>query len=188
MDTSIIAALISGFIALLGLIASFVISRSQIKLQSEEIALKQQEFSTATKRLESELEMLRQTQFVEILRKRIEVYPRLWSTVLKYTINWSIEKKDRDYLWAKSFLLDLNLVNNEVGIFFSQSVYETFHELRMTLIEIEDKLALNETVTPSLLERPNHIFAGDGYKKGLATFLKDDLGSYRSSIIQQRND
>ncbi len=187
MDSSVIAALISGAIAILGVFVSLITSRWQIGLQKKELDLKTRELDSAAKQLQSELESLRQTQFTEILKKRLDVYPTVWTSVIKYTLNWKTQNKPRDHEWVEGFLKQLNICNAEGGVFFSQAVYERFNELRNTLIKIETKLAEGKHIDEWDLKMPDRIFLGENGEGGLATFLKDDLGSYRNAVIQARS-
>ncbi len=188
MDSSIIAALISGAIAILGVFASLISARWQIGLQKKELDLKARELDTATKQLHSELENLRQTQFTEILKKRLDVYPMVWASVIKYTLHWKRDKNNpRDLEWVKEFLEQLTICNSEAGVFFSQAVYERFNELRNSLMKIETQLTAGKHIDAWDLKTPDRIFLGENGKGGLATFLKDDLGSYRDAVVQARN-
>jgi len=147
MDSSIIAALISGAIAILGVFASLITARWQIGLQKKELDLKARELDTATKQLHSELENLRQTQFTEILKKRLDVYPMVWASVIKYTLHWKRDKNNpRDLEWVKEFLEQLTICNSEAGVFFSQAVYERFNELRNSLMKIETQLTAGKHI------------------------------------------
>ncbi len=187
MDSTVLAALISGAIAVIGVFVSLITARWQIGLQKKELDLKARELDTATKQLYSELESLRQNQFTEVLKKRLSVYPSVWATVTKYTLQWKAENKQRNHEWAKDFLKELAFCNTEAGVFFSQAVYERFNELCNTLLKIETQLATEKRVDEQELYMPDRIWVGTNGEGGLATFLKDDLGSYRDAAIQARN-
>lgn len=163
----VLAALIAVIVSLFGVVASFFSSRWQLK--------------TALQKLELDFESLRQTQLRDILAKRMEAYPKLWSVILTYDLNWQLERKVIDKEWAKEFLTKLNQCNADYGVFFSQSVYSRFVEFREALINIERKLSNNEKADIQAL---GAIATGDKVKPGLGTLLKDDLGSYMPTVFQ----
>jgi|GEM_PF-2354635 len=186
MDSALIAALISGGIAILGVFASLIIARWQVNIQKKELELKAKEIDTTAKKIRSELDALQQTQFTEILKKRLDVYPKIWEIVIKYTLHWKSENKARDHQWAKDFLEQLTTFGAESGVFFSQAVYVRYSDLENVLIRIEKKMATGKNVDEFELYIPDKIFIGENHEGGLATFLKDDLGSYRDVAIQAR--
>lgn len=153
----------------------------------KELELKAKEIDATVKKLHSELEVLQQTQFTEILKKRLEVYPKIWEIVMTHTLNWQSNNKVRDYQWVKEFLEQLTACSAEVGVFFSQAVYVRYIDLENILINLEKKLSEGVKVEEFELFMPDRIFVGENNDGGLATFLKDDLGSYRDAIIQARN-
>jgi hypothetical protein len=127
---------------------------------------------------------LEQTQLKEVLLRRLDAYARLWQLLLSYGRNWEIEGKQRDAGWAKEFLQRLNACNAEWGVFFSQAVYEKFHEYRTALTAIESKLAAGNTVPEAEFHRLTAISTGNDRVLGLGTQLKADLGSYRSMALR----
>ena len=165
MDPTTLSALISLVIALLGVIVSVLTSRQQVS---------------------SQIESLRQSQFTEILKKRIETYPKLWAIVLTHTSNWNIAGKPHDSEWVSGFLSAINECHAEIGVYFSQSVYKTFHELRTALVDLEQKLKPGEKATQQEVNEISAIFSGRNHSPGLATHLKNDLGSYGYAAIQER--
>ena len=187
MDSIFIASIISSAIAFVGVLVSLIVARWQLGLQKKELVLKTDELETATKKLLSELESIKQNQFTEILKKRLDVYPKVWGTVIVYTSQWKNEGKPRNHEWAKSFLDDVTHCNMDAGVFFSQEVYVRFHELVTALTSLEKRLATNINVSEQDLYLPDRIFTGRNNSGGLATFLKDDLGSYGDSAIQVRD-
>jgi len=196
MEASIIAALISAVVASVGVFVSILSSRwainlktKELDLKNNELVLKIKEFGTTTKKLANDLEAIRQSQFSETIHKRAEIYPLLWSTIRKYTTNWDDEKKPKDLLWVKEFLANLNQVDSEGGVFFSQAVYEKFHALQLFLFQLKEQLSEAETKSVRLkdLEYIDTIFRGQQNSPGLAAYLKDDLGSYRDLSIQARS-
>ena len=165
MDSTLLSALISGMIAIISVVVSVSISRQQLK---------------------SEFESLRQSQFTEILKKRIEVYPKVWDIVLTYTINWNIEQKEHNRKWVSEFLSAINECHAEIGVYFSQAVYRKFHELQTELIDLERKFIKEGKITQQDIDRVSVVFIGTGQTLGLATHLKNDLGSYGYAVIQEK--
>ena len=93
-------------------------------------------------------------------------------------------------MWVKNFLVTLNKVDTEGGVFFSQAVYGKFHELQLFLFKLRERLlSSNEKIVGlSDLEFIDTIFRGRPGNPGMAALLKDDLGSYRNLSIQVRSD
>lgn len=163
-ENIIISSVISLVIAFIGAIVSVWSSKHQVN---------------------SQIESLRQTQFTEIVKKRIEVYPKLWNIVLRYTTNWDIEGRPHDTSWVSSFLSAINECHAEIGVYFSQSVYEKFCNLRKALSDLEKKSRSGGKITEQDIRNISDIFSGKDGTPGLATQLKNDLGSYRDTLIQQ---
>ncbi len=186
MDSLIIATIISGVVALIGVIVSVITTRWSIKLNTREIDIKAKELDTTLKKLEAEFEAIRQSQFSETLRKRSEYYPKLWGCIREFTTNWDSDKP-KDSRWVKTFLSALNKVDAEGGVFFSEAVYEKFHELQYALYNLEVIHPPAKKISLDDLEKIDRIFRGGNGKIGLATYLKDDLGSYRDISIQARS-
>ena len=164
MNSPLTPILISSGIAILGLIASVWTSKQQVK---------------------SQIESIRQSQFTEIVKKRAEVYPRLWNIVLTYTSNWNIEGKPHDASWVSGFLSAINECHAEIGVYFSQPVYEKFCELRKALVTLEEKSKSGGKITQQDVDEVSIIFSGCDGLLGLATHLKNDLGSYGYAAIQK---
>jgi hypothetical protein len=177
-------AVISGIFGLVSVIASYIIAKSQSSLKAREIELKAKEIEESAKRLINEMESLKQSQLTSVLQKRLETYPKLWAVLVEYCINRKMLRIPRDGSWAKEFLRALNDCNAEIGIFFSQSVYYNFVQFRSALSQIETKYANGEEVSQAELDFLDSLWYGADGMPGLATKLKDDLGSYRSMIIQ----
>ena len=134
---------------------------------------------------------LRQTQFRDILQKRIEIYPRLWSICIRYETNWVIDGKPKDRDWAQAFLTELNAFNIDGGLFFTEELYGSFGEARAGLLQAIDETKPGETVAPQITSKIRIAIYGtqteDGKPvPGLSTHLKDDLGSYRATTLQRR--
>lgn len=156
------AALIAAIVSLSIGILSFLTSRWQVEKQ------------------------LQQSQMASILAKRIETYPKLWSTHIRYETNWTFDGKPKDGNWARQYLAELNDFNVENGLYFSQNLYEKFAELRRNLMKAIADTREGELVDPQLAESIRTSVYGDKDNPGLSTILKDDLGSYRGTALQIR--
>jgi hypothetical protein len=128
---------------------------------------------------------LKQMQNAEVLKKRMELYPKIWSVLLIYGRNWMLEGKETDAAWAREFLKKLNACAAECGVIFSQPVYASFFKYREALMAIERKLAAGEVVTAAEFSALERIAAGQEGQPGLGTHLKADLGSYQDAIFRQ---
>jgi hypothetical protein len=187
MET-IIAAIIAAVVASLGVFVSLLSTRWTLNFKIKELDLKNSEFGMAMQKIKTDLEAIRQSQFSEIINKRAEIYPLLWSTIREYTTNWDDEKKAKDLLWLKEFLTSLNQIDSKGGVFFSQAVYERFHELQQFLFTLKEQITITENKAVNIkdLDQIDTIFRGKPGSIGLAAYLKDDLGSYRDISIQAR--
>src|SRR5581483_5403595 len=164
MDSTLLAGLIAAVVSVIGLAFSLLTTRWQLR---------------------SKLSELEQAQLEDVLKERMTAYPKLWSILQTNITNWNIEKKERNAQWANDFLAALNACHADYGVFFSQSVYTRFFELRAVLIKIVDECAQKPgSVSPQDLDSLEWIWSGKE-KPGLATQLKADLGSYRSTIFEQ---
>jgi hypothetical protein len=143
MET-IIAAIIAAVVASLGVFVSLLSTRWTLNFKIKELDLKNSEFGMAMQKIKTDLEAIRQSQFSEIINKRAEIYPLLWSTIREYTTNWDDEKKAKDLLWLKEFLTSLNQIDSKGGVFFSQAVYERFHELQQFLFTLKEQITITE--------------------------------------------
>ncbi len=138
------------------------------------------------------IRQLRQAQLGQILQKRIEVYPILWSINIRYLTNWKLDKKLQDREWAENYLRELNAFNIDNGLFFSQKLYGKFVKLREYLTAAVEKTPAGGEV----LKKQTSLIWEEVYGKknkppkkptpGLSTFLKDDLGSYSGASLQVR--
>lgn len=194
LEPTVIAAIISGVVAVLGVLVSSILARGQTRIQAQELELRTRELDfrakeleNFAKQLEAQLEENRQAQLVEIIKKRIETYPQLWSVLLTYGRNWRLEGKVRDAAWAQEFLLQLNKCHAEFGVFFSQPVYAKFHEFQNFLKLIAEILSEGKEVYQEQYVQLFRIINGDQLEgtPGLATHLKNDLGSYSIAAIQR---
>lgn len=167
-DTDTITATIAGGVALtvslLGVLTTYLTTRWQLKAKSSE---------------------LEQIQLKDVLGLRMKAYPKLWCIAQTYISDWSIEKKTRDAAWANEFLTRLNACHAKYGVFFSQPVYASFFKLREVLISIVAKAANQQDITEADVESLEKVYSGENNAPGLATHLKQDLGSYRPTIFER---
>jgi hypothetical protein len=70
----------------------------------------------------SKVDELTQTKFKDVLAKRIEVYPQLWSIAQTMLSNWEREQRKVDPDWARKLLRDLMDWHARYGVFLSQAV------------------------------------------------------------------
>ncbi len=166
-------ALVSGLVA-------FFIAHMQVRVKLREIENFHTELSTR-------LENYRQMQLLEILKLRAKVYPELWRIVLEHTVNWPYRREIRDENWALEFLEEIDKWNATNGLFFSEYSYSKFKKFRKLLFEITRSLSAEDaTVAGADYEDLYRLFIGDRSSQttGLATALKNDLGSYLDAAIQ----
>ena len=190
-DPRVIAAVIAGFVSLVasitGVLITLFTTRQRLKVQTEEIELKKRKIEHVQENLAAELEGLRQSQFEQVLTKRIEIYPKLWAIHIKFETNWVIEGRPKNRAWACNYLAALNEFNLEGGLFFSQDLYSMFHRLRSQLIKAiettKEDQEVNEKLTKEIRE---FVYGKAGEYLGLSYYEKDDLGSYRAVTIQRR--
>ena len=128
------------------------------------------------------------TQFNEVLKKRIKVYPKLWQIHIHYETNWDLDGKQKTGAWALEYRDALNRLNLEGGVFFSQALYDKFFDLRELLDEAAQETPPDGLVAEDKVDEIRSIVYGRNGQPGLSTIEKDDLGSYRSSEIQRRTD
>jgi hypothetical protein len=166
----VIAALASAVIS--GLVA-FLIARAQIRVKMRE--------------LDNRIESLRQDQLRDVLRARIDTYPTLWDHLVAHTVNWPYRKSKRDRKWAIEFIGAIDAWNAANGVFLSEASYQKFNELRACLSRIARGLPRDEVLPFEEYEKVYRIFIGDrrARRPGLATQLKNDLGSYSRAVIQR---
>lgn len=190
MDITLLTAIISGSIALLGVIISASITRAQYriqhKFQAKELELKTKEFELITNQLTAEYESLKQSQYTEVLKKRMEIYPLIWGVMVDYMINWKLEGKSRNADWVNELLVAINKCNSSIGVFFSQDFYSKFATFRHILIGIKIKCDNGVPVSDDDLQELDFLYFGSKESSGLSAILKDDLGSYGESAIQKR--
>lgn len=165
IEPAVIAAALTAAVALVGILVELRRLRSRIRELEEQN---------------------RQTQLLEVLKKRIECYPALWDVVISHTVNWPYTGAPRDWRWAESFLQGLDRWNAGHGVFFSAAANVRFKQLRGALVAISAGLDEGGVVTESSFRNLYYIVAGDPEtgERGLTTYLRNDLGSYRVAAIQ----
>ena len=193
MDNTFFSAIIAGIVSLIGVIVAYATAKQQFRMKIKEISIQQQKLEIERKKLESinkelknEMSIINQHQLQEILKKRIEIYPYLWQIITKY---WQhTDNNEKDIQWCKLFVQELKLCNEKYGVYFSQSVYKQYHELIQILntiyldLNIKDYILDNEQINTI-----NTIWYGSiHYGPGLAYQIKNDLGSYKIALIQDR--
>jgi hypothetical protein len=185
VTTSFIAASMSLIVALVGVVANFLITRLQVQ---------------------SKINELTQTQLKDIVAKRIEVYPELWRIAqtelsdleregklvnpgwVQDLKRWDKDAKwEPDARWAENLLTKLMSWHQEYGVFLSQASYDAFDRLRAKTEDLAIKCnRAKRGPTIAEFQRLDQAFyqESDG-KSPLATHLKNDLGSYKSPSISQ---
>jgi hypothetical protein len=170
MNSSGSAALISALVALLvGLIAgtfSVLVSRGQVRAQIDQHT---------------------QSQFGDIIAKRIEVYPALWQIFMSSLSDRRRQGPAVDRDWAKQLLQEMIQWHAHNGVFLTQRSYGKFVDLRTAALQINERCRAGEQPTNDDLVRLDKLWGGDSDtgRTGLATELKNDLGSYRSAAISK---
>ncbi|MFJ6724780.1 hypothetical protein ACIQPQ_07640 [Streptomyces sp. NPDC091281] len=125
-----------------------------------------------------------QAQFQEIIKKRIEFYPKLWKIHIHYETNWTLDGMPKTREWAEQYLRELSEFNLEGGVFFSQPVYERFFALRRHLHEAVEVTRPGAEVSGEVARAIRlSVYGGPGHGRGLANHVKDDLGSYQSASL-----
>ncbi|MFI2616061.1 hypothetical protein [Streptomyces sp. NPDC018584] len=128
-----------------------------------------------------------QAQFQEIIKKRIEYYPKLWKIHIHYETNWALTNQPKTREWAQEYAHALNEFNLEGGVFFSQAVYAKFCELRQLLYQAIEGTGPQAAVPSDLASRIRETVYGSPLGgAGMATHIKDDLGSYQDAVLQRR--
>lgn len=168
-DTKVTAAIIAAVVSLIGAILTLLAAHWQVKAKLDELT---------------------QAQFKDVLAKRIEHYPRLWKIVQESTSDWKRAGKAVDFNWVQTLLEGLTAWHAECGVFLSQHAYEKFAELRTRALEIVKRCDKDHAPTLGDLDRLDDIYSGvstapldNPSHYGLATCLKDDLGSYKIAAI-----
>jgi len=139
---------------------------------------------------------LTQTQFKDIIAKRIEVYPELW--LIAQTELSDLERAQKllnpnwspDENWAGNLLKQLMEWHQKYGVFLTQDSYDAFSELRNASVDLVETCN-HEKRRPTLAEFQalDQLYyqrcKGDS---PLATRLKNDLGSYKTPYISHPVD
>lgn len=163
LDHTLVAALVAGLISVTVGVISFFSNRSAVRHQ------------------------VQQTQLKDVLAKRIELYPKLWRIHIHFETNWVNEKKLKTREWAEKYVFALNRFNLKGGVFFSEELYKKFGELRFQLYEAIRTTKPNALVDELRVEAIRDAVYGKNGGPGLATFEKDDLGSYLPVTVQKRS-
>ena len=163
MNPTIVAALVAGLVSVTVGVISFFSNRTAVRHQ------------------------VQQTQFKDVLVKRIELYPKLWRIHIYYETNWVLENKPKTREWTERYVSALNLFNLKAGVFFSEELYQKFAELRFHLYEAIRSTPPNGIVDQSRVDAIRNAVYGANGSPGLATFEKDDLGSYQPVTLQKRS-
>ncbi|MCI3243150.1 hypothetical protein [Streptomyces spinosisporus] len=125
-----------------------------------------------------------QTQFQEIIKRRIEYYPKLWKIHIRYETNWTLSGQPKTREWAEQYAQELMDFNLEGGVFFSQPVYAKFYELRSDLYQAMEITQPGAEVPRDLTHKIRQsVYGGPGYGPGMSTHIKNDLGSYQSASL-----
>lgn len=147
-------------------------------------------FITARWQVSSKVDELTQTQFKDVIAKRIVVYPLLWEISQTMLSDWGRAGKPVTDAWIREFLAKLTIWHAENGVFLSQNSYATFGALRELAVEIVRRCDRGGVPTSADLTALDLIYSGDASKGrrdprryGLATWLKNDLGSYKTPFL-----
>lgn len=135
--------------------------------------------------VKSKLTELEQAQLKEVLAARMKAYPKLWRILQEQISNLRLAGRRADGAWAKKLYDDLNSCHAAYGVLFSQPVYKSFCEVRAAVGKLADTHHNEQEVSAAAVKELDQIWSGRD-KPGLATQLKDDLGSYRSPLISAR--
>lgn len=146
-------------------------------------------FAAAYWQLRVKVDELLQSQFKDIIAKRIEAYPKLWRIPQEQLSDWERLRKPLSVEWARTLLDSLIEWHAEYGVFLSQHAYEAFATLRQDAVELVRRC--DQGYAPELddLQKMDRIYyAGYQGHNGhwhlpLATCLKNDLGSYKLPVL-----
>lgn len=185
MDPIIVAAFITGFASIAWAIVVLWNGRRQLAAKMKEIDLQKDQLEKLGEDISRQMSVLKQEQLRDVLKKRLDTYPRLWRAIQRYWQHWCYDNRPLDNEWANSFLKELYECSEQCGAFFSEPVYRRFHEFRSHLRIILRELEQKREVGRYQIEMLDKIWFGDQIDgPGLATELKNDLGSYQLSVIQ----
>jgi hypothetical protein len=103
--------------------------------------------------------------------------------MIKYDLNWNLERRPINLEWTAAFLRELNTCNAKHGVFFAEPVYRRFVEYREALVALHQRATASEPLTPEDVSQLVRIAVGENNRPGLATALKDGLGAYLSDHL-----
>jgi hypothetical protein len=143
---------------------------------------------SARLQVRSKIDELTQAQLREVITKRIEVYPQLWFIAQTWLSDWEREGKPIDSAWATELQAGLMCWHAQNGVFLSQASYESFGALRSTVLDLVKRCKDGGTLTLEDLRTMDRIYSlgystKNGWHDGLATCMKNDLGSYKSLLL-----
>lgn len=169
-DATIIAAIIAAAAAIISVLASLFVARTTVQ---------------------GKLNELKQTQIGDILKKRIECYPSLWSLCQENITRPKFSERATQIPdgWASTLSDKLEDWHRDHGVFLSQSSYKALHRLRKKArIFAEESDAAAAAAQP--LAELEAIWTSGFFDEregrnydGLATSLKKDLGSYTQAAL-----
>ncbi|MCF8337922.1 MAG: hypothetical protein K9I74_08060 [Bacteroidales bacterium] len=164
----IIAALIAGFVSILVSILTFLLSKRHFKLK-----------------LQSEIDSVKQQQYLPVLTERLKSYPLLWNILIANGFNKIIKEEQLDKQWLNTFWNELLKCNEQIGYLFSQPLYERFHAFMNVLVDFINEDTIDQARIEMVIT--DFITGKDGFP-GLASLIKDDFGSYERLAIQGERD
>ena len=217
LETAILTAIIAAIVAILGQLlgllrfrqtllqerAKFDLARQDLELKTRsaedrirqadaQLALKREELEGVRLQIHQKMEEIRQAQFAEVIRARLDAYPEIYATLQRFNRIWRTQERPLDHDWAKGFLDALLDLNARHGVLFSQDVYTSYSGLRWHVEGIERKLREGGLASAEDIEEIDaHISGplkegGASRASGLGSHMKDDLGSYRTAAISAR--
>jgi hypothetical protein len=189
--TGILAALISGGVALVVGVLTVLVTqgntRRQLAIEADKRDIEAGKLTQAREDLEARVEALRQSQIIEIVKKRIDTYPYLYRVIADYGRNWKLRGKLYDNDWASRFLEELITCNAKYGVFFSDDVYIAYSDLRTLLEDIRTTTSPSGSATDEQIAELYSILRNK-YKggRGLGTIMKDDVGGFLLGALSAR--
>lgn len=186
---AIISGAVAFAVAILGIIGTALGQRAQFKND-----LRRQE-----KEFREELDKLKQAQISDIIRRRIEVYPSLWELCQESITRprFSEHRVQVSDGWASTLSDNLEAWHSENGVFLSESSYVALHRLRKRARVFAEESNTAAAANSLLGEQQNSPLGeleviwtsgfddNDEHHDGLATSLKNDLGSYMQPVISR---
>jgi hypothetical protein len=161
-DAAVIAAVISLIVALITSVATALVARQQVRAQLNEVT---------------------QAQFADILAKRIEVYPDLWRLIQSATSDTIRTGVPPGRQWAEQLFQGITRWHARNGVFLTQGSYDRYNDFRAATLEIYLRCRAGGHPAASELQALDAIWSGTPGQRGLATELKNDLGSYRAAAV-----